>query len=262
MIEAFNEVMDDSCAVEECKVWLLKQKQTQHWRTTKATADVVYALLCRGVDWLSSDELVKVKLGDISITPEQVEEGTNFYEKIYCKDEIKPKFSTITVTKNDPGVAWGGAYFQYFEEMSEVKSHETNLQLEKKLFVKEQTKKGEIIRPLSEPLHVGDLITNRIILRVDRDMQFVHMKDLRGSGLEPVDVLSGYEYQDGLRYYQSTKDVATHFFIDYLPKGIYVFEYDLRVQLKGKYQSGVAEIQCMYAPEFTSHSESIWLEVK
>ncbi len=60
----------------------------------------------------------------------------------------------------------------------------------------------------------------------------------------------------------STKDVATHFFIDYLPKGTYVFEYDLRVQLKGKYQSGVAEIQCMYAPEFTSHSKSIWLEVE
>jgi hypothetical protein len=34
------------------------------------------------------------------------------------------------------------------------------------------------------------------------------------------------------------------------------------VQLKGKYQTGVAEIQCMYAPEFTSHSESIWLDVE
>jgi len=262
MIEAFYVVMNDSSAVEECKVWLLKQKQTQHWRTTKATADVVYALLCRGVDWLSSDELVDVKLGEMTITPEKVEAGTNFYEKIYLEDEIKPEFSSITITKHDPGVAWGGAYFQYFEDMSAVTAHETNLKLEKTIFVKEHTQKGEIISPLSGSLHVGDLITNRIILRVDRDMEFVHMKDLRGSGLEPVDVLSGYKYQDGLRYYQSTKDVATHFFIDYLPKGTYVFEYDLRVQLIGKYQSGVAEIQCMYAPEFTSHSESILLEVE
>lgn len=262
MIEAFDEVMNDSSTVEECKVWLLKQKQTQHWRTTKATADVVYALFCRGMDWLSSDEMVEVKLGEMIITPEKVEAGTNFYEKIFIEDEIKPEFSSITVTKHDPGIAWGGVYFQYFEDMSAVTAHETNLKLEKTIFVKQHTQKGEIIIPLSGPLHVGDLITNRIILRVDRDMEFVHMKDLRGSGLEPVDVLSGYKYQDGLRYYQSTQDVATHFFIDYLPKGTYVLEYDLRVQLRGKYQSGVAEIQCMYAPEFTSHSESILLEVE
>ncbi len=63
-------------------------------------------------------------------------------------------------------------------------------------------------------------------------------------------------------YYQATKDVATHFFIDYLPKGTYVFEYELRVQLRGRYQSGVAEIQCMYAPEFNSHSQSYLLEVQ
>ena len=48
MIEAFDEVMQDSKTVEDCKVWLLKQKQTQDWKTTKATADAVYALLLRG----------------------------------------------------------------------------------------------------------------------------------------------------------------------------------------------------------------------
>jgi hypothetical protein len=41
MIEAFDEVANDRDAVEELKVWLLKQKQTQDWKTTKATADAV-----------------------------------------------------------------------------------------------------------------------------------------------------------------------------------------------------------------------------
>ena len=50
-------------------------------------------------------------------------------------------------------------------------------------------------------------------------------------------------------------------YIDYLPKGIYVFEYSVRVQHKGQYQSGIASIQCMYAPEFNSHSESHKLTV-
>jgi len=262
MIEAFSEVMNDTIAVEDCKVWLLKQKQTINWRTTKATSDAVYALILRGEDYLSSNKLVKVQLGEEEVTPEKVEAGTNFYEKIYMKDEIRPEFSDIKVTKEDKGIAWGGVYLQYFEEISAVTSHTTNLLLKKDIFIKSTTKKGTVIKPLPEFLNIGDLLTVRIVLKVDRDMEYVHLKDLRGSGLEPVDVLSFYRYQDGLRYYQSTKDVATHFFIDYLPKGTYVFEYDLRIQYRGQYQSGIAEIQCMYAPEFSSHSESIKFNVK
>jgi uncharacterized protein YfaS (alpha-2-macroglobulin family) len=93
-------------------------------------------------------------------------------------------------------------------------------------------------------------------------MEYLHLKDQRGCGTEPVNVLSQYRYQDGLAYYESTRDTASHFFIDYLPKGTYVFEYSTRVQLRGRYQTGVAEIQCMYAPEFSSHSESFDLVVK
>jgi hypothetical protein len=63
IIEAFDEVMNDAQAVEDCKVWLLKQKQTQDWETTKATADAVYALLLRGTNLLASDRLVEVELG-------------------------------------------------------------------------------------------------------------------------------------------------------------------------------------------------------
>ena len=69
MIEAFDEVMGDKQAVEECKVWLLKQKQTQDWKTTKATADAVYGLLLRGRDLLASDKLVEVTVGGVNVTP-------------------------------------------------------------------------------------------------------------------------------------------------------------------------------------------------
>jgi len=148
------------------------------------------------------------------------------------------------------------------EDMSKVTSHSTNLKLKKSLFIEENTKKGPVIKPVKGEIQVGDLIVVRIELKVDRDMEYVHMKDMRGSGLEPVDVLSFYRYQDGLGYYQSTKDTATHFFIDYLPKGTYVFEYKLRVQLRGEYQNGITTIQCMYAPEFNSHSGSELLKVK
>ncbi|MGA1845319.1 MAG: alpha-2-macroglobulin family protein [bacterium] len=262
MIEAFDEVADDQEAVEDLKVWLLKQKQTQNWKTPKATADAVYALLLRGADLLASDQLVSVTLGSTTIVPETTEAGTGFYEKKFIKEEVLPEYGQVTVQKLDDGVAWGSLHWQYLEDMSKVTPHETPLQLEKSLYVERQSTAGPVIEPVNGDLAVGDLIIVKIVLRVDRDMEYVHMKDYRGSGTEPVNVLSGYRYQDGLAYYESTQDAATHFFIDYLPKGTYVFEYPLRIQHKGEYQMGMATIQCMYAPEFNSHSGSVFITVQ
>ena len=287
MIEAFDEVMGDQQAVEDCRVWLLKQKQTQDWKTTKATADAVYALLLRGKDILSSEALVQVKLDGVDVTPAQAgspkpegrkpnqgrnpktenrsqpEAGTGFYEYRFAPDQIKPKLGDITVKKVDQGGAWGSVNWQYLEDMSKVTPYEgTPLKLKKTLYVKVNTAKGPVFEPVKGPLNVGDELVVRIELRVDRDMEYVHLKDQRGSGTEPVNVLSRYKYQDGLAYYESTRDTASHFFIDYLPKGTYVFEYSTRIQLRGQYQTGVAQIQCMYAPEFNSHSQSLPLTVK
>lgn len=261
MIEMFAEVAQDKKAVEDCKIWLLKQKQTQNWKTTKATSDAIYALLLRGTNLLASDKLVKVLLGGNEVKPEKVEAGTGYYQKIYAGSEVKPEMGKIELVKEDEGVAWGAVHWQYLEDMSKVTPHETNLKLKKTLFVKRNTDKGPTISPVKGKLLVGDLLVVRIELRSDRDMEYVHMKDQRGSGMEPVNVISRYKYQDGLAYYEATKDTATHFYIDYLPKGTYVFEYELRVQHQGTYQSGMAEIQCMYAPEFNSHSESFVMQV-
>jgi hypothetical protein len=276
MIEAFDEVMGDQTVVEDCRVWLLKQKQTQDWKTTKATADAVYALLLRGRDLLSSEALVEVTLGGVDVTPKagqvqspeskvqsRPEAGTGFYEVRFAVADIKPKLGEIVVKKTDQGVAWGSVHWQYLEDMSKVTPYEgTPLKLKKTLFTKVNTAKGQVLEPVKGALSVGDEMVVRIELRVDRDMEYIHLKDQRGSGTEPVNVLSRYKYQDGLAYYESTRDTASHFFIDYLPKGVYVFEYSTRVQLRGQYQTGVAQIQCMYAPEFNSHSESLPLTVK
>ena len=166
MIEAFDEVMDDQKAVEECKVWLLKQKQTQDWRTTKATADAVYALLLRGSNVLASDELVEVSLAGQQIKPEKVEAGTGFYEEKFTRGEIKPDMGNITVKKLDKGVAWGSVHWQYLEDMSKVTAYEgTPLKLTKSLYTKQYTAKGPVLEPVNGPVKVGDELVVRIVLR-------------------------------------------------------------------------------------------------
>ncbi|UKN00756.1 MG2 domain-containing protein [Paracrocinitomix mangrovi] len=275
MIEMFDEVTDDQESVEDLKVWLLKQKQTTHWKTTKQTTEAVYALLLKGTDLLASDELVQVVVGDKPIEyvdklvkddPYKVkpEAGTGYFKTAWKGENVVPKMGDIKVTKKDDGVAWGAAYWQYFEDLDKITYAETNLKLEKDLFLINLTKEGEELVPVNEnnELKVGDKMRVRIELRTDRNLEYVHMKDMRASGFEPINVLSTYKYRDGLGYYEATKDAATHFFFDYIPKGTYVFEYDLRVQHKGDMSNGIATIQCMYAPEFTSHSDGIRVHVK
>ncbi len=267
LIEAFSEITKDKAAVEEMKIWLLKQKQTQDWKTTKATADAIYALILEGVNILESSELVEIKLGGQKIDPNgstetKVEAGTGYFKTSWSGADIKPGMAKVHLNKTDDGIAWGAMYWQYFEDLEKITSHETPLKLKKELFVEQKTPNGLVLVPIKNNLKVGDRVIVRIELRVDRGMEFVHMKDMRASGFEPENVISRFKYQGGLGYYEETKDAATNFFFDYLPKGTYVFEYPLRAIHEGEFSNGITQIQCMYAPEFSSHSEGIKVEIK
>ncbi|MBI4648102.1 MAG: hypothetical protein HY738_16330 [Bacteroidia bacterium] len=268
MIELYNEVAKNQKAVDELKIWLLKQKQTQDWKTTKATVEAVYALLLQGNQWLESEQLVQINLDNIQVDPKKmddikIEAGTGYFKTSWNKNEIKPEMGDITVAKADEGIAWGAVYWQYFEQLDKITPHETPLRLAKKLFIERLTPSGKVIEPLTEKLSlkVGDKVIVRIELRVDRDMEYIHLKDMRAAGFEPVNVISRYKYQDGLGYYESTRDAATNFFISYIPKGTYIFEYPLRVSHKGDFSNGITTVQCMYAPEFASHSQGIRVKV-
>ncbi|QNM84279.1 carboxypeptidase-like regulatory domain-containing protein [Polaribacter pectinis] len=269
MIEVFSEIENDTKTIDNLKIWLLKNKQTNRWKTTKATTEAVYALLLNGSDWVSVTEMVDIKIGDQNINPSKlegvkVEAGTGYFKTSWNGSEIKPNMSEVTINKKGNGIAWGGLYWQYFEDLDKITSAETPLKLNKKLFKKVNTNAGKELQEITKNtnLKVGDLITVRIELRSDRDMEFIHMKDMRASGVEPINVLSKYKWQDNLGYYESTKDAATNFFFDRLPKGVYIFEYDVRVNNAGDFSNGITTIQSMYAPEFSSHSKGVRLTVE
>jgi len=269
LIEAFNDVTKDEQSVEDMKVWLLKQKQTQDWKTTKATAEACYALLLTGDNWLASEQLATITVGKQTLNPAKMPElkaeaGTGYFKTTWPGDQITADMGNIAVNKPDKGVAWGAMYWQYFEQLDKITAAETPLAIKKQLFLEKNTLSGKQLVPLTNgaTLKVGDVVKARIEIRVDRDMEYVHLKDMRASGFEPMNVISTYRWQDGLGYYETTKDAATNFFMDWLPKGTYVFEYPMRVSHKGNFSNGITTMQCMYAPEFNTHSEGIRVTVE
>lgn len=264
MVEVFGEVANDQAAVENLRIWMLKNKQTNRWESTKATAEATYALLLFGDNWLNNTRPVKVSVGGKPLKVEEYEAGTGYFKQGWNGAQVDRSWADIKVENPNSNIVWGAAYYQYFEDLDKIKDFQkTPLTIVKQLYLEENSPTGPVLKPIADgqTLRRGDKVKVRIEIRVDRAMEFVHLKDMRAAGLEPVNVLSGYRWQGGLGYYESTKDLATHFFIDYLPRGTFVFEYPLVVSLRGNMSNGITTMQCMYAPEFSSHSKGIRIKV-
>lgn len=265
LIEAFQVAGKDVEAVADMKTWLLKNKQTNNWNTTKATAEACYAMLLQGSNWLAANPQVTVQLGNTTIKPAATEAGTGYFKEKIAAKAVKADMGQVSVTiegsKGQP--SWGAVYWQYFEELDKITPAKTPLVLEKELYIEVNSDKGPVLTKIADgnELKVGDKVKVRIVLRADRAMEYIHLKDMRAACFEPTNVISASKWQGGLSYYESTKDASTDFFFSYLPKGTYVFEYTLFVTHQGKFSNGISTAQCMYAPEFSAHSGGLNVKV-
>jgi len=291
LIETFQELRSDQNAIDQMKIWLLQQKRSNHWPSTKATADACYALLLNGNDWIASQQTVSIQLGNYKINSNEgkTEAGTGYYKRQIPGDQVVPQMGNIdvilanvtatvngqrstnterpsTVNRQPPTInpSWGAVYWQYFENLDKITTAQTQLAINKNLFIEKNSDKGPVLIAVSEKniLKPGDKLKVRIIISTDRDLEYVHLKDMRAACLEPVSVLSGYQWQDGLGYYQTTQDASTSFFFDRLPTGTFVLEYPVFVTTSGNYSNGISVLECMYAPEFAAHSEGTRLHVE
>lgn len=260
IIEAFAEVTPrDINSVEEMKIWLLGNKQTNSWGSTKATTNALYALLNFGKDWSEGEKNVSIFSGDKQIYPSvdaSLTQTTGYFKKTWNSEQIKSEIGDIKIEKTSPGIAWGGLYYQYIEDLDKINDAGNAIKIQKKLFKKTVSDQGFILQDISSKnyISIGDVITVRLILKADRDMDFIHIKDMRASGFEPVNIFSSYKYQNGLSYYESTRDSSTNFFFEHIRKGTYVFEYEVRATNKGEFSNGFTSVQSVYAPEMSAHS--------
>ncbi|HTS42936.1 MAG TPA: alpha-2-macroglobulin family protein [Puia sp.] len=273
LIEAFEEISGDHKITDNLKAWLLKQKQVQSWTTTKATADACYALLFGRSNWLTAQRQVEIRLDNTIMNNKNEigETGTGYFKKTIDEASVRPDMGNIEVSVSSPSAtrepAWGSIYWQYFEDLNKITpsgNGKIPIILSKKIFVEKNTDRGPVLEPVPDngSFKIGDKIKVRIELRVDRNLEYVHMKDMHASCMEPVDVLSGWKWQSGLAYYETPKDASTNFFFSWLPKGTHVFEYTLFATTAGHFSNGITTIQCMYAPEFSAHSEGIRISVE
>ncbi len=262
-LEAFEKIGNDEKFVEEMKIWLITQKEVSHWDSSRGTAEVIFTILNAGKSWTNPvSDKAEISWGGKTIEPQT--KATGYLNQTVISNEIDKKWATVTIKKDSPGVVQGGLFWQYYEDLNKIKASESYISITKELYKKIKTQNGEELQKITDktPLKIGDRVTVRMILNTDRPMEFIHLKDMRAAGFEPVSVLSGYQWKNNLGYYEVTKDASTNFYIEYMPKGKFVFEYDYLCNAAGTFSNGISTLQNYYAPQMNAKTQGTKIKIE
>ncbi len=261
-MEFFGKMNAETRYIHGMKKWLIANKRVNQWTNHSNTAEVLHAMLSVGKEWIQDETKISISFNDKAQT---FAPNRNYQKYQWSQDNISNVPSSIIINNDNDFPIFGFIQTQNFESLADVKQpvNDNPLKISKELFI-ERTEGNTIQweQLTDQTIQKGDRLRLKITLENDRRLSFVSLIDHRAAGLEPAQNLSGFNYKDGLYYYQSVRDDGQHFFFETLPKGDFVFEYDVHVVHEGVYQQGTAEIQSFYAPAFGSHSEGKWMTVE
>jgi len=242
--------------------WLFLNKKLNHWKSTRATAEVLYALAyyLRGEGALGVRETVDVTVGRRETTRFVFEPEADLDRKqqiVLAADQLDPKTDgTVVVEKESPGLAFASATWRFSTDRLPESGSGDLLSVSRSYFRRVDRKDTKALLPLAEGdvLHVGDEVEVHLSLRARHAAEYVHLRDPRAAGLEPVSQVSRYKWDLGISWYEEVRDSGSNFFFEALPAGEYTFKYRLRVSMAGTFRVGPATVQSMYAPEFAASS--------
>lgn len=258
-LKALNKANPDDPMIDDVRHWLLLAKETQCWGGATKACDAINALLTTGKNWTAAvRKAPQIKVGNVKI---DTDAATPYFGYIRRSIDMKRNDGSISIRRDKGCPAWGAVYCQYNAPADSVKSHaNADIRIEKQFYVYNS---ANTLRPdATTEFAVGDRIQVRLTIRSERDLDFVALTDNRGACFEPADQLSAYEWQDGTGSYRETRDSATNIFFSHISKGTYVITYDVYANNAGTYTSGIASLQCQYAPALTSHSAGATLTVE
>lgn len=266
LMDALEEAGSTDEEMKQLTQWMVKQKQTQAWGATPGTMLTIARMLSAGNDMFDvATAKPQIKVGKVKVDSEKADLGTGYIKQVWEKKDIKKDMNKVDVKKENNNLSYGALYWQYYEDLDKITASKTALNVEKELYRKVVNENGQIrLEPIiaNSLLKVNDKVTVRLVVRVDRDMDFVHLKDMRSSCFEPINTISQMKWVGGASYYMETRDASTNFYFDHIAKGTYVFEYDVYANRRGAYSNGITTIQALYAPEFGSHTAGISVDVQ
>jgi uncharacterized protein YfaS (alpha-2-macroglobulin family) len=241
--------------------WLMLNKKLNHWKSTRATAEVIYSLVhyLEQEGQLGAREAATVTVGDRR--QEFVWEPDSYTGKknqiVVPGPEIDPEaMATTVVEKETPGFLFASATWHFSTERLPEEGSGDLFTVTRQLFRRLRSGGEWVLRPLAEGerLETGDQVEVHLTVRAKHAAEYVHLRDPRAAGFEPESLTSGYRWNLGIGWYEEVRDSGANFFFDRLPVGEYTLKYRIRAATSGEFKVAPATLQSMYAPEFTGYS--------
>ncbi|MEJ2110576.1 MAG: alpha-2-macroglobulin family protein, partial [Acidobacteriota bacterium] len=249
--------------------WLFLNKKMNHWKSTRATAEVIYSLAhyLKETGQLGIREEATVTAGNRETSfVFEPDTYTGKNNKVIIPGEaVDPKDTAeITVEKTGKGYMFASATWHFSTEQLPDQERGDYLQLSRTYFKRIHNGDAYILQPMAEgaALETGDEVEVHLSLRSKHPMEYVHLRDPRGAGFEPSSNLSRYRWDLGISWYEEIRDSGTNFFFEQLPQGEYTFKYRIRATTAGTFKVAPATAQSMYAPEFAAYSTGAELEIR
>ena len=262
-LEALREVRAPAEVLAGMENWLIQQKRTQHWGSTRATVAAVYALASSERPLFTSDHKDVLKVAGKEIPFESSASGSGFRSFSLQGPAIMPAYGRIGLDKTSDSPSYAAMMVSRFSADSLVEAGGF-LTVERQLLKRVLIGAREQWLPVGDSLEVtpGDRLMVRVVVESPHALDFVHLHLPRASLLEPAKPLSGYRYAQGLGYYLSLTDAGADVFIDHLPRGRFSLSFELNAAMQGRASEGPARVQCFYAPEFAGFSKGGTINVK
>jgi uncharacterized protein YfaS (alpha-2-macroglobulin family) len=248
--------------------WIFLNKKLNHWKSTRATSEVIYsvAYFLKETGALGVRESVSVNACHTQTTfvfePDKYTGKKN--QVVIPGGKVGPECATVRVQKEGKGIAFASATWHFSTEKMPEKGEGDLFAVERSYFLR--TKRGDevVLKPLAEgaPLAVGDELEVHLSIRARHQAEYVHLRDPRPSGCEPATLTSGYRWDLGIIRYEEIRDSGTNFFVEWLPQGEYTLKHRLRCAMAGTFKAAPAALQSMYAPEFAAYSAGYLLTIE
>lgn len=245
LLEAYHRVEPQSPAVDRVRQWLILQKEARDWGTGLPITTVIADIIRTSGRWIAPAQGATVTLDGRSVVMSDVERYTGSFRADLS--DMNPSGATLVIDKKADSPAWGAVMTRFVSGMTDVKAQGCDgVSIEKYVH-------GE--------LKVGEKVTVELVIRTDREMDYVAVVDDRPACFESVEQLPQPVWSEGVCFYRENRNSATNIFISRLPKGVYRLSYDMWVNNAGQYTSGIATLQSQYAPQLTAHSSGTSLTV-
>lgn len=246
--------------------WLLFNRKGNEWKSTKTSAKAIYSILrfMKNSGALDKSTMVDMKWGDlnkkIELDPFEFRKDPLRFIKT---ENFKSNDGTVEFKKTGALPVIASSTWIYTTDKINTASSSSVLSLDRQFYQVKSDAGKQTLAPLKSEakIKVGDEVEVQLKIKAKSQLEYVHLKDPRGSGFEANQLLSGYVW-DLLARYEEPRDSLTNFFISWLPQGEYILKHRFKATTKGKYKFGSAVIQSMYSPDMSAYSSGMVLEVE